>query len=144
MMRQQCPRYVQSGRRWMTAESIVGRLVGTRFHGVFWLFPESKPSQIARFMRPTWGPPGADRTQVGPWWPHEPCYQRCNGHHVCVWSICLCTNIPQLSLRLSIKGPCEIIKPDRNIWLYRNDFPINPKHYVYGSRHVGLVGVENR
>ena len=32
---------------------------------------------IARFMGPTWGPPGADRTQVGPrWapcWPHGPC-----------------------------------------------------------------------
>ena len=26
-------------------------------------------------MRPTWCPPGADRTQVGPCWPHEPCYQ---------------------------------------------------------------------
>ena len=25
-----------------------------------------KISQIARFMRPTWGPSGADRTQVGP------------------------------------------------------------------------------
>ena len=25
-----------------------------------------KSSQIARFMGPTWGPPGADRTQVGP------------------------------------------------------------------------------
>ena len=24
------------------------------------------PFQIARFMRPTWGPPGADRTQMGP------------------------------------------------------------------------------
>ena len=24
------------------------------------------PSLIARFMGPTWGPPGADRTQVGP------------------------------------------------------------------------------
>ena len=26
----------------------------------------SKPSLIARFMGPTWGPSGADRTQVGP------------------------------------------------------------------------------
>ena len=26
----------------------------------------SLPSQITRFMRPTWGPAGADRTQVGP------------------------------------------------------------------------------
>ena len=25
-----------------------------------------KASLIARFMRPTWGPPGADRSQVGP------------------------------------------------------------------------------
>ena len=30
--------------------------------------------QIARFMGPTWGPSEADRTQVGPCWPHEPCY----------------------------------------------------------------------
>ena len=27
-----------------------------------------------RFMGPSWGPSGADRTQVGPCWPHEPCY----------------------------------------------------------------------
>ena len=36
-----------------------------------------QPSLIAKFMGPTWGPPGADRTcqpQVGPCWPHEPCY----------------------------------------------------------------------
>ena len=26
------------------------------------------PTLIARFMGPTWGPPGADRTQVGPMW----------------------------------------------------------------------------
>ena len=29
---------------------------------------------IVRFMRPTWDPPGADRTQVGPCGPHENCY----------------------------------------------------------------------
>ena len=29
---------------------------------------------IARSMGPTWGPSGANRTQVGPWWPHELCY----------------------------------------------------------------------
>ena len=29
---------------------------------------------IARFVGPTWGPSGADRTQVGPCWPHELCY----------------------------------------------------------------------
>ena len=29
-------------------------------------YPCYSITQIARFMRPTWGPPGADRTQVGP------------------------------------------------------------------------------
>ena len=29
---------------------------------------------ISRFMEPTWGTSGADRTQMGPCWPHEPCY----------------------------------------------------------------------
>ena len=24
---------------------------------------------------PTWGPPGSCRSQVAPYWPHEPCYQ---------------------------------------------------------------------
>ena len=32
-------------------------------------------TQIARFIGPIWGPPGADRTQVGPMLAHEPCYQ---------------------------------------------------------------------
>ena len=31
-------------------------------------------SLIARFMGPTWGPPGTDRTRMAPCWPHEPCY----------------------------------------------------------------------
>ena len=30
------------------------------------LIQGTKRSQIARFMEPTWGQPGADRTQVGP------------------------------------------------------------------------------
>ena len=39
---------------------------------------------IARFMVPTWGPSGADRTQVGPMLPHELCYLghlSCNNHY---------------------------------------------------------------
>ena len=34
-------------------------------------------SPIARFMGPTWGPSGADRTQVGPMLSHEICYLGC-------------------------------------------------------------------
>ena len=42
------------------------------------------PSLIARFMGPSWGPSGADKTQVGPCWPHELCYLGC----VIRWSQC--------------------------------------------------------
>ena len=34
-------------------------------------------SQITKFMGSTWGPPGACRPQMGPCWPHEPCYLGC-------------------------------------------------------------------
>ena len=34
-------------------------------------------SLVARFMGPTWGTPGADRTQVGPMLPHELCSLGC-------------------------------------------------------------------
>ena len=43
-------------------------------------------TQIARFMGPTWDPPGANRTQVGPCWPHEPCYQ--GRHQQTPWFQC--------------------------------------------------------
>ena len=63
-------------------------------------------------MEPTWGPPGSCRPQVGPCWPHEPCYQgyfyvspnichlfpylrcsdcchvRCRGRSRCIWTTC--------------------------------------------------------
>ena len=35
----------------------------------------SKCTQIAKFMGPTWGPPGPCRSKMGPRWSHEPCYQ---------------------------------------------------------------------
>ena len=35
---------------------------------------KGKHTLITRFMGPTWGPPGADRTQVGPMLAHGPCY----------------------------------------------------------------------
>ena len=34
-----------------------------------------RSGQVAIFMGPTWGPPGSCRPQIGPCWPHEPCYQ---------------------------------------------------------------------
>ena len=35
-------------------------------------------SQIATFMGPTWGPSGSSWPLMGPFWPHEPCYQGCS------------------------------------------------------------------
>ena len=35
-------------------------------------------TRIAKFMGPTWDPPGSCRPQMAPCWPHEPCYQ---GNH---------------------------------------------------------------
>ena len=35
------------------------------FHFILWL-GSSRPSQIAKFMRPSWGPPGSCRPQMGP------------------------------------------------------------------------------
>ena len=37
-------------------------------HGIVLVMHWLVPSLIARFMGPTWGPPGADRTRVGPMW----------------------------------------------------------------------------
>ena len=43
---------------------IDGKIISLVSGSHSWLV--SGPSQIARFMGPTWGPSGADRTQVGP------------------------------------------------------------------------------
>ena len=40
-------------------------VLNTLMHHHLWTDGD-KSSQIARFVRPTWGPPGADRTQMGP------------------------------------------------------------------------------
>ena len=38
-------------------------------------------------MGPTWGPSGADRTQVAPCWPHELCYLGYYRYREQVWSL---------------------------------------------------------
>ena len=42
-----------------------------------------KETQIAKFMGPTWGPPGSCRPQLAPCWPHEPCYQGSHSEQEC-------------------------------------------------------------
>ena len=39
-------------------------------------------AQVAKFKWPTWGPPGSCRPQVGPCWPHKPCYVGGDGMRV--------------------------------------------------------------
>ena len=50
----------------------------------FWQGKTSWPIQITKFMGPTWGPPGSCRPQMGPCWPHEPCYQGTDACR-CTW-----------------------------------------------------------
>ena len=38
------------------------------------IWPFELESLIARFMGPTWDPPGANKTRWTPCWPHEICY----------------------------------------------------------------------
>ena len=54
---------------YLTAKEIAARQQAITWNGddqVMWVRSQRCSSQIARFMGPTWGPPGADRTQVGP------------------------------------------------------------------------------
>ena len=45
-----------------------------QFHAS-WLLAINIITQITKSMGPTWGPPGSCQPQMGPCWPHEPCYQ---------------------------------------------------------------------
>ena len=58
----------------------------------------------ARFMGPTWGPPGSCRPQIGPCWPHEPC-------SLGRWSIGVspswCQSTIETNMKLSSSGHLE-------------------------------------
>ena len=51
-----------------TTEPVLNQITLATQHRSHWLWPEvcSTPTQIAKFMGPTWGPPGACRSQMGP------------------------------------------------------------------------------
>ena len=51
---------------WCSAWLVVHQIQNRRTLAIFTL--------IARFIGPTWGPPGADRTDRAPCWPTQPCY----------------------------------------------------------------------
>ena len=61
-------------------------------------------SQIAKFMGPTWGPPGSCRPQMGLCWPHEPCYR---GYYM-LYS--------QLQLQNTDKTECTQQPPNEVTW----------------------------
>ena len=62
-------------------------------------FPGSKiTSQIAKFMEPSWGPPGSCRSQMAPCWPHETCYQGSDKR------IMLCKGLPPHQRSLDASG----------------------------------------
>ena len=62
-------------RRILLPQLNIGYFIIFALHWMMWtaqwklrLSMSTKSYLIARFMEPTWGPPGADRTQVGPMW----------------------------------------------------------------------------
>ena len=69
LIKQTCQSYVRPRLNSLWAENVVKCI------------PSSVESQIAKFMGPTWGPSGSCRPQMGPCWPHEPCYQGCFNSH---------------------------------------------------------------
>ena len=74
----------------------------------------------ARFVGPTWGPPGSCRPRVGPCWPHEPCYLGNHSQNSAVQSLksfhltinCACNYFSMLDLKLThvIKAPWALIQ----------------------------------
>ena len=71
------------------------------------------PSQIAKFMGPTWDPPGSCRPQLGPMlvpcWPHEFCYQGCHQKELsCWWATAISRGAPQ-SQSCSHHAPCKFV-----------------------------------
>ena len=52
----------------------MGDIISPVLTATFWLSSGGNAALIAKFMGPASGPSGADRTQVGPCWPHELCY----------------------------------------------------------------------
>ena len=48
-----------------------------------------KRTKITKIMGPTWGPPGSCGPQMGPCWPHEPCYQGKYSHATTALSLFL-------------------------------------------------------
>ena len=96
--------------------------------GIFWLWGQyharwspsspchqniNRHTQMAKFMGPTWSPPGTCRPQMGPCWPHEPCYQGSIG---CAWHT-TCFVVPEL-----ISSNVTLVKPESKIrfkmWIY--------------------------
>ena len=66
----------------LNKSSVITRYVISELYPLCNLYQSyDQQSQIAEFMGSIWGSPGSGRPQMGPWWPHEPCY---HGYH-CVW-----------------------------------------------------------
>ena len=64
--------------------SVITRYVISELYPLCNLYQSyDQQSEIAEFMGPIWGSLGSGRPQMGPWWPHESCYQG----YQCVWWI---------------------------------------------------------
>ena len=78
--------------------------------------------QIARFMGPTWGPPGSCRPQMGPCLPHEPCYQ---GLDAVVMTTSEATSFDKVVIMTTLRFPWVLLSiTEINTRWFSNDFPL--------------------
>ena len=68
-------------------------------------------TQIAKFMGPTWDPPGSGWPQMGPMLAHEPCYQGTFSNFL----VCKC----MISLKSVFEGPINNIPASVQIMAWR-------------------------
>ena len=70
--------------------------------------------EIARFMGPTWGPSGADRTQVGPMLAP---WTLLSGISTALWIIKVPYSIGEIYIKFQLQWNCEILMVSREVML---------------------------
>ena len=92
---------------------------------------------IARFMGPTWDPPGTDRTQVGPCWPHESCYLGSHGFHLVPNFHMVCCDLTKMiGYQDSSPSNCH-----QMTYPILNPVPIQPRYQGSQGQHGAHMGL---
>ena len=94
-------------------------------------------------MGPTWDPPGADRTQVGPMLAHEPCYQG-GAEHAASYCMNQCwtrSNVPYYVIRQQSVNLIAHMVIIEDTWLPKNH-EIWPNNFHRNSQIISCFSEE--